>query len=478
MKLKLTTMYVADTNAKWKFLLFPAVTMMLGWGLRGHIGGGPFGAMIPGALVTMILCLLLEIPATLSAIITVFGVAAIGIGGEMTYGQTLGFLRVPDTMWWGILGITLKGAVWGLVGGTILAVGFLHQRLKAKTVTIAFLWMFLGMLIGFKLINHPMVIYFSDPLNPRSESWAALLLGVLFMLIFLRIKIKKDEWTFVSRFAGWGAIGGGLGFGLGGFWIVLGSHLENVIFRSWWKAMEFTFGFLFGAALGYASWLNRQWIFSQINKQEVHQPLGAIIIFLDLVVVLAIGLIMYWFVPYTLEPFVEAANEQDGFLMMALRSLALIPINYAFYAFLLILASIRFPSAAWFLAVTLTFSHAAIDLVRDYFPDNQSGSLVLIRFLLVVLVSLGVAFLSVYFQNRKKVVQANFLLLVWACILISMLRLTVSSEQLTVEGMSVSEIVFGKYFVDLFFLFMAIVVTRFAMGLQKAKRPAMKVNEA
>ena len=40
--------------ASW--ILAPAVVMSLGWGLRGYIGGGPFGAMIPGALVALLLC--------------------------------------------------------------------------------------------------------------------------------------------------------------------------------------------------------------------------------------------------------------------------------------------------------------------------------------------------------------------------------------------------------------------------------------
>ena len=35
------------------YIFFPALAMMLGWGLRGHIGGGPFGAMIPGAMVAL-----------------------------------------------------------------------------------------------------------------------------------------------------------------------------------------------------------------------------------------------------------------------------------------------------------------------------------------------------------------------------------------------------------------------------------------
>ena len=60
--------------SKWMFIFFPAIAMMQGWGLRGHIGGGPFGAMIPGVMVALTICLLLEMPATLTSVIVVFGV--------------------------------------------------------------------------------------------------------------------------------------------------------------------------------------------------------------------------------------------------------------------------------------------------------------------------------------------------------------------------------------------------------------------
>ena len=228
------------------YILLPAIAMMLGWGLRGHIGGGPFGAMIPGAMVALSLCLLLELPLAASSVVLVFGVIGIGLGGEMTYGQTLGFLRDPGTVWWGTLGTTLKGSVWGLLGGTVLSLGFVYQRLPKRTVLIALLVMMAGMLLGFKLINEPMLLYFSNPENPRSESWAALLLGAVALLIFLGVKTGKEEFRLVSRFAWFGMVGGGLGFGLGSQWIVLGSHLPDVIFRAWWKAMEFSFGLLLG----------------------------------------------------------------------------------------------------------------------------------------------------------------------------------------------------------------------------------------
>ena len=125
-----------DKHTPWLFVIFPAITMLLGWGLRGYIGGGPFGAMIPGAMVAISISILLELPPAVSSVFVLFGVVGIGLGGEMTYGQTIGFLRNPDTMWWGALGLTVKGGVWGFLGGIILAVGLIYNRLSKKTIII------------------------------------------------------------------------------------------------------------------------------------------------------------------------------------------------------------------------------------------------------------------------------------------------------------------------------------------------------
>ena len=64
--------------------------MMLGWGLRGFIGGGPFGAMIPGAMVVLALGFLY--PRRDWTMLAAFGAIGVGFGGEMTYGQTGGFI--------------------------------------------------------------------------------------------------------------------------------------------------------------------------------------------------------------------------------------------------------------------------------------------------------------------------------------------------------------------------------------------------
>ena len=74
--------------------------MSLGWGLRGYIGGGPLGAMIPGALVALCLCLLADRDGEDAAVIAAFGAVGVGFGGQETYGQTIGLAFDPATRWW------------------------------------------------------------------------------------------------------------------------------------------------------------------------------------------------------------------------------------------------------------------------------------------------------------------------------------------------------------------------------------------
>ncbi len=450
--------------SRWMFILFPAISMMLGWGLRGYIGGGPFGAMIPGAMVALSLALLLELPAYTTSILVVFGVIGIGLGGEMTYGQTLGFLRNPETVWWGTAGTTLKGAVWGLLGGTVFSLGFLFNRISKKSLIIAFLLMMLGMFIGFKLINDPMLLYFSDPENPRSESWAALLFGALVLLGYLKFKLSSVDFKLILRFAFWGMIGGGLGFGLGGFWMVLGSHLPDVIFKNWWKAMEFSFGFLLGAFLGLAAWLTRKEIVVIEENNNLKDKIQFQSVYLELGLILLAGLVTYWLIPNALEPFVDATSENDGFILSILRDLARILVNYAFYGFLFVIVLIRYPQMAWQLGITLTFCHAAIDLIRDFYPDVNKISPLTMHFFWVLLMTSIVALLVAYFSRKDNIIKNLFLLLIWSCITVAFLRLGIRPESLKVTGLSFCEVICGRFFVDIFFALSAFALSWIIIG--------------
>ena len=448
-----------EKYSKSMYIFFPAIAMMLGWGLRGHIGGGPFGAMIPGAMVALSISLLLELPLIVTSVLLVFGVTAIGLGGEMTYGQTLGFLRHSDTVLWGTVGTTLKGAMWGLTGGSILALGFVFKGTQKKIIITTFFLLILGMFIGFKLINDPMLLYFSDPVNPRAESWAALLFGAVLILIYLKIKITASEFNIIFRYAFLGMIGGGLGFGLGGLWMVLGSYLPEVIFQSWWKAMEFTFGFLFGAFLGYATWLSRTDSIIKKLKEDKSTTLDNYPIWKELAIILLTGLLVFWFIPGLMELLTQTAIENNMPGGTIRDEVARMLVNYAFTGLIFVLVLIRFPKVAWQIGITLTFCHAALDLIIDIYPDVNIWSPFNIRFILVFFMTSIVALLTYFFSQKDNVVIKLFMLLIWSCIIVSFLRLFTNPVELDIEGLTFCQIVCGKYVVDIFF-----AITAFALS--------------
>lgn len=224
-----------------------AIAMSLGWGLRGSIGGGSLGAMIPGTMIGLVLCLMLNRHAD-AGLIAAFAAVGVGFGGQETYGQTVGLSLLPGTFWWAMLGFAIKGAAWGLLGGTFIGIALERHRYAAATLITGFAVMVFGTWLGWLLINSPKLIYFSNRLDrPREELWAGLWLGGLLLLAWLRSRIP-------AMFALYGAIGGGIGFGLGASLQPIGKVAWAAMPLGWWKAMELTFGAILGLAYVLCAW--------------------------------------------------------------------------------------------------------------------------------------------------------------------------------------------------------------------------------
>jgi hypothetical protein len=170
--------------------------------------------MIPGAMVAMVLCLLLRRDGYDAGVIAAFGAVGIGFGGEMTYGQTIGLTLQSETRWWGLLGLFVKGAVWGLVGGAVLGLGFVREQYHRRELMIGFVLIIAGVFAGWKLVNEPKLIYFSNLFDrPRSEIWAGFLIGGMLLLGWLCWR-RQSRVPLAFAFAG--LVGGGAGFFLGG----------------------------------------------------------------------------------------------------------------------------------------------------------------------------------------------------------------------------------------------------------------------
>ena len=224
-----------------------AVAMSLGWGLRGSIGGGSLGAMIPGAMIGLVLCLLLGRHSD-SGLIAAFSAVGVGFGGQETYGQTVGLSLQPETFWWAMLGFVIKGASWGLLGGAFIGIALDRQRHATTQLLAGFAIMVVGTWLGWRYLNSPKLIYFSNRLDmPREELWAGLWLGGLLLLAWLRSRAP-------SLFALYGAIGGGIGFGIGASLQPMGRAVWSGMPLGWWKAMELTFGALLGLAYVLCAW--------------------------------------------------------------------------------------------------------------------------------------------------------------------------------------------------------------------------------
>jgi len=318
----------------WLWCLFPAVTMSLGWGLRGYIRGGPLGAMIPGAMIGLALCLLLSREKE-SALVAAFAAVGVGFGGQETYGQTVHIATLPESWAWGMTGFTLKGAAWGLLGGAAIGVALTRERYRPSQLIPAFSLMIAATWAGWKLINQPKLIYFSNRLDkPREELWFGLLLGGIVFLSWLSwIAGARLAWLFAL----WGALGGGIGFGLGAAIHVWGRiHAPDFPFE-WWKTMEFTFGALLGLSYGYCAWRHRH---DLAPPQPVESTPLALLPSLALAAVaIAVGV---------------AAED-------------LIPVRFDYTILGVVLLSLAIFSRAfsWQTAITVTYCAFALDFVKN-----------------------------------------------------------------------------------------------------------------
>lgn len=244
--------------------------------------------MIAGLLVSLTLVLLLVPHARAATAIRAVAwcTVAVGFGGAMTYGQTVGLTHDPelvghwDALRWGMLGLAIKGGIWIGFAGLFLGMGLGGVRYRATELAGLFAALLGLYWIGVWWLNSPFDpaqkvlprIYFSDSwlwepgasLKPRREVWGGLLLALLGAIAYARFARHDGV---AGRLAAWAILGGALGFPAGqslqafhawnrdvfqsGWLAAVDSHIN------WWNFMETTFGVVWGGILGWGAWRNR-----------------------------------------------------------------------------------------------------------------------------------------------------------------------------------------------------------------------------
>ncbi|MCA9041336.1 MAG: hypothetical protein KDA65_13365, partial [Planctomycetaceae bacterium] len=205
----------------------------MAWGIRGQYGHET-GAMMFGPLVgfTLIMLYLSRSRSLKGARAVALLSMAVGIGGSMSYGETVGLthdigvhgtyvgdvVREDGTIqhkyerepgqwnrkayWWGMLGLAVKGGLWIGFAGLFLGVGLGGKQYQPVELLFLMLAAVLLLIVGIWLLNSPFEpgerilpkIYFSDhwqwepewEVEPRPENWGGILLAFLGFMSYLQ----------------------------------------------------------------------------------------------------------------------------------------------------------------------------------------------------------------------------------------------------------------------------------------------------
>ncbi len=416
-------------------MIVTAMAAGMGWGIRGQYGHES-GAMIAGVLASLTLVLMF-IPWTSSlkaARAAAMMAVAIGIGGSMTYGQTLGLTHDSElaSNWqalrWGMLGLFIKGGIWIGFAGTFLGMGLGGKRYRPWEMALL-LPILLGLMFaGIRLLNSPFdpenrtlpLIYFSDSwdfepdadLNPRREMWGGLLIALLSLFLYVRL-FRQDR--LAGRMAIIGFIAGGFGFS-GGQCVQAFYHWNPEFFReggtlgnyadyfqhvNWWNMMETSFGMIFGAILALGLWLNQHLI--AVDELEETVSLSP---------TFEIGLLMTHLVLLMNAEFLEQPGWgvylsyyiEYGLLMSAIPLIGIT--GGRFWPYLMLLPVIAAPITG------KTLYNACY---REPFIDPETGWLVLLAIPMAILVTVATWLIcrSLQHQSAKSFASISLLLTAW-----------------------------------------------------------------
>jgi MFS family permease len=293
-------------------VVLAALAMSLGWGIRGDYGHEA-GAMIPGALLGLSICLASgrEDWWRRASLMGMCGAIGWAFGGQMSYARITGYTAsssLPD-VFYGYACLFVIGGLWAGIGSAILALSvtrpatylerfarplvalwlvwfamglsgltsWLSDRWSlndtdwvgaASALAVAGVWTLLfpsdrsacgliavlagGWWVGYLILTALLGLHMTPP---RSDNWA----GCVGLFAALLTYLHRQQDRTAGMLAGYGFWIGGIGFVLGNILNMLGRAQWGPIGRyevlhslDYWKWMEQSFGLIMGLGVGAA----------------------------------------------------------------------------------------------------------------------------------------------------------------------------------------------------------------------------------
>lgn len=293
-------------------IVLAGLAMSVGWGIRGDYGHEA-GAMIPGALLGLAICVASgrEDWRRRATIMGMCGAIGWAFGGQMSYGRVIGYTAASSLLdvVYGYASLFIIGGLWAGIGSAILAMSVTQpashlERFARPLVALGTVWVILaltgwtdrlaerwylndtdwvgassalliagvcallfpsdrracaliavlagGWWAGYLILVGVLGLHMTPP---RSDNWAGCV--GLFIALLAYLWHRKDRAALT--FAMYGLLIGGIGFVLGDLANMLGRAQWGPIGRyealqglDYWKWMEQLFGLIMGLGVGAA----------------------------------------------------------------------------------------------------------------------------------------------------------------------------------------------------------------------------------
>lgn len=397
-------MSMKKTRLVW-FIVLPALAMWLGWGIRGQMGHAD-GAMIPGALVGLALCVLLPEKFFSRGLAVGLAAVAFWFGADETTLESAGLVMhtihhyTTATALTGYIGLAVKGALWPCFAGACLGLAFAASCYRRKDIAVAAGLMIATFYAGWALINRPKLLYFSVT---RHEIWGGLLFAVIALTAWLTVRGRTRIPLVLAICA---AVAGAIGYPVAVTFAAAGLHSSHAgRWYDWWKVAETTFGAFMGAGLGLGAYLVRDRIANAPEPARLPIPGGRRALSMIAGVVLAI---------------VATALYHRHVLPWIILGSVLICVAYF---------SVE---AAWHLGVTMTFYATALNVVRYWAREQHLGNLtVLWALVIIAALCAGWRVSGWWAAGQNAPSRGVFLFLVWVMLALSYLKTFVNHAVLT-----------------------------------------------